>query len=262
MAGSLAVALSGLVGVSAVGAAAGAASVVARREPDFVRRGHLARDDWAHDPLSRPMRTGVASFEIGVWLDRAGRVQVGSRRWDRDPGNAIGPRVLARLAERAARHDGRMFPRQRGSITLMVDIVETELSRQLRTYDALDAALRPYAPILTHFSDGAVIPGPVTVVLTGDGAPRHVLAAQPDRFAFVEGTFADVGGWGAPANLVPMLSEHWAWRFGWDGHDEMPAPSAICSENWSRQPTSTGAGCGSSGSRSGPAGSATRTGGS
>jgi hypothetical protein len=223
MADSLTMVLTGLAGVSVAGVASGAVSSVARREPTFVRRAHLMRDDWARDPLARPMRTGVASFEVGVWLDDEDRVQVGARRWDRDPGNAIGPRILARLAERADAHGGRMFPRQRGSITLMVDIVETDLAKQMRCYDALDQALRGYASILTRFRDGTVIPGPVTVVLTGDGAPRHVLAAQLDRLAFVDGTFADVGAWGAPANLVPMLSEHWCWRFGWAGQGIIPA---------------------------------------
>jgi hypothetical protein len=223
MADSLTMVRAGVAGVSVAGIAAGAASAVARREPNFVRRAHLARDDWALDPLARPMRTGVASFELGVWLDDEDRVQVGSNRWDRDAGNAIGPRVLARLADRAALHGGRMFPRQRGSITLMLEIAETDPARQLRTYEVLDTALREHASILTRFQDGAVIPGPVTVILTGEGAPRQVLAAQTDRLAFIDGTFSDVGAWGAPANLVPMLSEDWNWRFGWDGHETFPA---------------------------------------
>ncbi len=224
MAGTLAVVLAGLTGMTTAGTVAGAASVVARRDPNFVRRAHLARDDFALDPLARPMRTGVASFEIGAWLDRAGRLQVGTRRWDRDPGNAIGPRVLARLADRAGTHRGRMFPRQRGSITLMIHIAESDMAKQQRAYEALDLALRPYASLLTRLVDGAIRPAPVTVVLTGEGVPRHLLAAQTDRLAFVDGTFADIGVWGAPANLVPMISEDWAWRFDWDGRERMPAP--------------------------------------
>lgn len=223
MANSLAIVLAGLSGIAATGVGAGAGSAMARRGPTFVRRAHLARDDFAIDPLGAPLRGGAASFEIAVWVDKTGLLQVGSRRWDRDPGNAIGPRVLARLAERASAHGGHMFDRQRGSVTLMIDIAETSVSRQSRAYEALDEVLREYAPLLTRFNGGVLTRGPVTVVLTGGGAPRHLMAAQPDRFAFVDGTFSDVGVWGAPANLVPMISEQWAWRFGWDGHESMPA---------------------------------------
>lgn len=223
MSNSLSIVLAGLSGLAAAGAGAGVASSVARRRPTFVRRAHLARDDWAMDPLAAPMRSGPASFEIALWLDKDGRLQVGSRRWDRDPGNALTPRILDRLSDRAATHGGRMFERQRGSVTLMIEIVEMLASRQARAYEALDVALRQHASLLSSFKAGVVKPGPVTVVLTGDGLPRHLMAAQPERFAFVDGNFSDLGTWGAPANLVPIVSEHWAGRFGWDGVEVMPS---------------------------------------
>jgi hypothetical protein len=66
------------------------------------------------------------------------------------------------------------------------------------------------------------VPGPVSVLLTGPRVPRHLLAAQTDRYAFCDGSLGDVGAWAAPPTLVPLVSEHWSWRFGWDGWDEMP----------------------------------------
>jgi hypothetical protein len=223
MTSSLSIVVAGLAGLAAAGTGAGAASAVARRRPTFVRRAHLSRDDWAIDPLAGAMRGGPASFEVAIWLDNADRLQVGANRWDRDPGNAIGPRVLDRLAERAAEHNGRLFDRQRGSVTLMIEVVEMLASRRARAYEVLDGVLRRHASMLSSFRGGVVKPGPVTVVVTGEGAPRHLLAAQPERYAFIDGSFSDVGVWGAPANLVPVVSEHWSWRFGWDGLEEMPA---------------------------------------
>jgi hypothetical protein len=77
--------------------------------------------------------------------------------------------------------------------------------------------------MLTRFRDGTVTPGPVTVLLTGRTCPRARLTAQDDRYAFVAGTFGDVGVADAPRSLVPLVSEDVAGRFGWDGRDEMPA---------------------------------------
>src|SRR5215475_11287825 len=148
MTNSLTIVLAGLSTVATAGVGAGVASGVARK-PKFVRRAHLARDDWAIDPLAAPLRTGAASFEVAVWLDAAGRLQVGSRRWDQDAGNALGPRVLSRLAESAAARGGRLFERQRGSVTLMIEIVETKKAGREQAYAALDLVLRQHADLLS-----------------------------------------------------------------------------------------------------------------
>jgi hypothetical protein len=63
----------------------------------------------------------------------------------------------------------------------------------------------------------------VTVSVTGIVDVRELLAGEQERYVFAEGTFDDVGRASAPPELVPMISEPWSRRFGWDGIEEIPA---------------------------------------
>lgn len=224
MTSGLAEVVRGLAALTGCGIAAGLVSVWTRRTRAFAPGAYALANSSARDPLARPIRHGYGSVQISVRLDDTGRLQVGvARHDDGDPGHTIGPLVLAKLADRVARVGGTVHADQRGPFILMIDIAETEPHRQTRAYEVLDAELRGYESLLTRCADGIAVIGPVMVVLTGAGVPRHLLAAQPDRYAFCDGSLGDVGAWAAPASLVPVVSEHWAWRFGWDGRDEMPA---------------------------------------
>jgi hypothetical protein len=226
MANSLAVVVSGLAALGGSGVAAGIASIRHRRPGAYAPGTHANRDDLARNPLARPLRHGFASLAISVRLDRAGRLRVGTDpavvRGEDDPGATIGPAVLRPLAERAACLDGRVHAAQRGPFTIMVDIRESDPGRLTRAYQVLDGQLRRYPHLFTRATDGIVVMGPVIVMLTGEHVPRQLIAAEHDRVMFCDGTYGDLGPWGAPPSLVPVVSEHWAWRFGWDGRDEMP----------------------------------------
>jgi hypothetical protein len=67
------------------------------------------------------------------------------------------------------------------------------------------------------------VPGAVTVAVTGIVDARELLAAERTRYAFADGTFDDIGSRTAPPALVPMISEPWSRRFGWDGCEPIPA---------------------------------------
>jgi hypothetical protein len=61
------------------------------------------------------------------------------------------------------------------------------------------------------------------VTVSGIVDVRELLAAQPLRYAFADGTFDDLGSHAAPPALVPMVSEPWTRRFGWDGREPISA---------------------------------------
>ena len=224
---SLTTVLIGLVSIVLLGGLAAGASVLARRHRPIVDGIHALRDNHARNPVVGPLRAGCASMEIGAWLDAEGRLQVGSDRRNRDAGNAVGPLVLRELALRAAANGGRVRPDQAKSFMLMIDILETEPATQARAYRALERALRAYPGLFTRVVDGGLRLGAVTVALIGSGTPRHAVAAEHDRRVFCDGSFGDVGAWGTPVELVPVVSEHWSWRFGWDGVDDVPLQERV-----------------------------------
>ncbi|HKE65595.1 MAG TPA: hypothetical protein VKB59_13245 [Micromonosporaceae bacterium] len=231
----MAVVLEGLV-VFGGGLGAGLVTASKRRRGAYAPGTHAAYDEAMRDPIGRRLRQGYASVEVGVWLDLASdrndespkdRLLVGGRygAWvgARDPGLELDRLVLQPLAERVAT-DGAAYVD--GDATtpfrLLIDIVHPDETRQERAYQLLESLLARYPGVFTRLVDGAVVPGPVTVILTGDDVPRSLLAAQLDRAVFADGTFADLGPWGAPPTLAPLLSEVWSWRFGWNGRGELP----------------------------------------
>ncbi len=83
--------------------------------------------------------------------------------------------------------------------------------------------LRDRATLLSRCVGGLLEPGAVTVSVAGIVDVREVLAAQRERYVFADGGFDDVGDPAAPPTLVPMISEPWRRRFGWDGREPIPA---------------------------------------
>jgi hypothetical protein len=83
--------------------------------------------------------------------------------------------------------------------------------------------LRDHAGLLSHCEDGTLEPGAVTVAVAGIVDVRELLAGQRRRYAFADGSFDDLGTRSAPPALVPMISEPWGRRFGWDGREPIPA---------------------------------------
>jgi hypothetical protein len=128
--------------------------------------------------------------------------------------------VLEPLATRVS-HRGRIYPDQTAPLFVLIELAETDPGRLDLAYRVLDERLREYPTVFTACRAGVVSPGPVTIVLTGATCPRHLLSAHPERYAFADGTFGDLAASAAPPALVPLVSEHWAGRFGWDGREEL-----------------------------------------
>jgi hypothetical protein len=234
----MAVVLLGLV-VLGGGVIAGLASAWARRPGRYAQGTHAARTAPQHDPLRRRLRQGYSSIEITVHLDVANedigagqvdRLIVGGRADAPDPGREFDRLVLGPLADRVAGCGGRVYAGRDPAVPfrLMVNVDDEDETRQVRAYQVLEAGLARYPGVFTRLSGDEVVPGAVTVILTGDDVPRSVLAARADRTVFADGTFADLGPWGAPPALAPVLGEQWFWRFDWNGRGELPADQREC----------------------------------
>lgn len=186
-----------------------------RAEPVPLSRAH-AHNDYEHArPLFDALDCGFGSIEADVHLVN-GTLLVSHDAKDVKEGRTLEALYLAPLRERVRANGGRVY-RGGPTIILLVD-VKTEAEA---TYAALHAVLKTYAEMLTHFVDGAMKPGAITVIVSGNRA-RATMAAQAVRYAALDGRIEDLTGpaaGNAGPSLVPLVSDNWAKVFGgkWSG---------------------------------------------
>lgn len=181
-----------------------------------------AHNDYEHArPLFDALDHGFTSVEADIWPVN-GELWVAHDPEDLRPGRTLQSLYLDPLAELVRANHGRVYHGKPVLFQLLVDI---KLDGVL-TYSLLDSVLREprYSFMFSHYDDGKVRPGAVTVVISGD-RPRDLMAAQRDRLAFYDGRIvneADLGP-GDDARLVPLVSDNWTRVFTWAGIGPMPA---------------------------------------
>jgi hypothetical protein len=211
----------GLAGLAAV---AGVVSLAARRRNGpYLPAGHAIAAPATADPLPAVLKHGLGGLTVPVTPGPHGELFLGSGA--PQPGRTLRRLVLSPLLARAKSRGGRLGRDQKVPFRLVVEFIgpTRDAETLLRAYRMLDQQLRDHAALLSHCDDGILVPGAVTVSVAGIVDVRELLAAQTVRYAFADGTFDDLGSAAAPPELVPMISEPWARRFGWDGLEEIPA---------------------------------------
>ncbi|WP_305784806.1 hypothetical protein [Symbioplanes lichenis] len=223
MADDVTTVLSGLAGLAGVTAAATVGVAAARRPRPYLPAGHALAGPEDVDPLPDVLRRGLAGLTVPVRPGPHGELHLGPGA--PRPGRTLRRLVLAPLFGRAHARGGRLCRDQRVPFRLVVEFTGPNRDPELllRAFRLLDQQLRDHAPLLSRCLDGHLEPGAVTVAISGIVDVRDLLAAQPQRYAFADGTFDDIGNDAAPPGLVPMISEQWSRRFGWDGCEPIPA---------------------------------------
>ncbi len=178
-------------------------AATAAAQPAPLLRAH-AHNDYVHSrPLLDALELGFTSIEVDIHL-KDGALLVGHDDWDLEPGRTLQGLYLEPLAARTERQGGRLFAGD-APLQLLVDI-KTEADE---TYAVLKGVLASYALMLTRYEYGRVVPGAVTVVLSGN-RPRSTLEAEPLRFAFYDGRLDDLEVRPpAPASFMPLVSANW-----------------------------------------------------
>ena len=195
----------------------GAAALAA--DPVPLVRAH-AHNDYEHArPLFDALDHGFASIEADVYLV-GGKLLVAHNLKDVKPERTLEALYLDPLRARITQNGGRVY-RGGPTVTLLVDVK----SEAVATYAALHASLEPYAAMLTVFRDGVAAPGAITVIVSGNRAPA-VMAAQPLRFAAMDGRIDDLGGKTSGA-LVPWISDNWQKVFTWRWTGPMPEADRV-----------------------------------
>lgn len=223
MAGDAATLLGGLAGLAGATAVTTIGIAAARRTGPYLPAGHALADPADLDPLPEVLRLGLAGLTVPVRPGPRGELFLGPGV--PRPGQTLRRLVLTPLFARAGARGGRLRPDQRVPFRLVVEFTGQlrDADLLLRAFRLLDQQLRDHGQLVSRCLDGRLEPGAVTVSVAGIVDVRNLLAAQPHRYAFADGTFADLGSFSAPPELAPMISEPWSRRFGWDGRDPMPA---------------------------------------
>ena len=213
----------GLAGLAGTAGAVSVGSVLARRPGPYQPSGHAIAAPTAVDPLPEVLRRGLGGLTVPVTPGPRGELFLGAG--GPQPGRTLRRLVLTPLFARAKSNGGRLAREQQVPFRLVVEFAgaNREAETLLRAYRMLDQQLRDHAALLSRCDDDTPVPGAVTVSVSGIVDVRELLATQRKRYAFADGTFDDIGTTSAPPTLVPMISEPWSRRFGWDGREPIPA---------------------------------------
>ena len=212
----------GLAGLAAAVGAVSYRTAVRRRSRPYLPAAHAIAGPRLLNPLPEALRLGVGGLTVPVIPGPHGELFLGPG--GPQPGRTLRRLVLTPLFTRAKSRGGRLTRDQQVPFRLVVEFAghNREAETLLRAYRMLDQQLRDHSALLSHCDGDDLVPGAVTVSVAGIVDVRELLADQRRRYAFADGTFDDIGSRTAPPALVPMISEPWTRRFGWDGRDEFP----------------------------------------
>jgi hypothetical protein len=176
--------------------------------------GAHAHNDYEHQrPLLDALSHGFWSVEADVWLTN-GQLLVAH-----DLDKVSGGRTLESLYLEPLRSfaltNAKAFATV-GPLTLMIDVK----SDATNTWIALRDVLRRYTNILTRFDSNGIHTNALMVIISGNRA-TPLLAAEPIRFAAIDGRLPDLDANPAPA-LMPLVSDNWTKHFKWRGAGPLP----------------------------------------
>ena len=174
-----------------------------------------AHNDYDHArPLLDALAHGFCSVEADIFLVE-GELLVGHDQEELKKGRTLEKLYLAPLKARIEKNDGHLYEREL-PFTLLIDLK----SSAEPTYRALELRLARYQEMLTEFTSSGIKQGAVTVIISGN-RPTDFMAAQPRRWAAVDGRLSDLGG-SPPVSLMPLISDHWPSHFNWVGRGDFP----------------------------------------
>lgn len=224
----------GLAGGAATAAVVTAGTVLIRRQRSYLPAAHAIAGRADTDPLPDVLRRGLGGLTVPVVPGPHGELFLGEG--GPQPGRTLRRLILSPLFARARAGGGRIARDQKVPFRLVVEFTgpNRDADVLLRAYRMLDQQLRDHGTLLSRCEQGRLVPGAVTVSVAGIVDVRQLLSTQTVRHAFTDGTFDDIGSQSAPPTLIPMISEQWSRRFGWDGRDEIPAEERHLLHAWVR----------------------------
>jgi hypothetical protein len=175
---------------------------------------HAHNDYYHRRPLLDALDQGFTSVEADVFpVD--GQLLVGHFELELTPQRSLETLYLKPLAERARANGGRVYPNG-PPMTLLVDIK----SAGAAAFALLQEQLHPYRDVVSSTDNGKFTERAITVIISGDRPIEQITAANP-RYAGIDGRVSDLAS-DAPADLMPLISDHWGSHFRYTGEGDMP----------------------------------------
>lgn len=174
-----------------------------------------AHNDYYHErPLLDALDHGYRSVEADVYPVQ-GELWVAHTRFELLAKRRLRELYLEplrkRLGAKGSVHGDSLA--NEGGFLLLVDFKE----KGERCLELLLDELAPLRPYLTRREAGVVVPGELTVIVSG-ARPVDALRALDPAYAFLDGRPGEPD----PASVAPLVSASWRSRFEWRGGDEAP----------------------------------------
>src|ERR1700761_2408483 len=159
----------------------------------------FAHNDYSHKhPLYDALQNGYTNIEADIFL-RSNNLVVAHINPYFKGHRQLENLYLKPLLDHINQNGGQVYKGYDKPITLMIDI-KTEANS---TYKALKPTLEKYKGILTHYQDGKVVPGLITVVLSGH-KPYDMIKGEQNRLAFIDEDLRKAARDTAFANVCEM----------------------------------------------------------
>jgi len=141
----------------------------------------FAHNDYSHKrPLYDALQNGYTNIEADIFLKHDRLIVAHINPYFKGH-RQLENLYLKPLLDHINENGGEIYKGYTNPVTLMIDI-KTEANS---TYTALKPLLEKYKTILTRYENGKVIPGLITVVLSGH-KPYAMIKGEDNRLAFID----------------------------------------------------------------------------
>jgi hypothetical protein len=172
----------------------------------------FAHNDYSHKhPLYDALQNGYTNIEADVFLKHSNLVVAHINPYFKGHRH-LENLYLKPLLDHINENNGQVYKGYAKPVTLMIDI-KTEANS---TYAALKLLLEKYRLILTRYENGKIIPGLITVVLSGH-KPYQAIENENDRLVFIDEDLRKAARDTSIANVFQMASCKYSQLIRWKG---------------------------------------------
>jgi len=176
----------------------------------------FAHNDYIHKhPLYDALGNGFTNIEADIFL-KNGKLVVAHIFPYFKGHRTLETLYLEPLAQRIAKNNGHVYAGYNSQMILMIDIK----TNGDETYQVLKQLLEKYRRMLTHYENGKVVYGAVTIVLSGH-KPYGLIENAPSRLAFIDEDLRKIRGDSVNHNVFAMASCKYSQLLKWDGKDTL-----------------------------------------